>query len=126
MAKNRKNQAAEIRFGPVLKVVLLCLLIGGSAIGYVWQKNQITKLGRQIIYLEKKLVQAKQDNKTLAEQVNILNSPVMIDRRVKDLKLGLAPAQPLQVVRLVDPPARVEDGPHELAAQPAPGGLPLP
>jgi hypothetical protein len=45
---------------------------------------------------------------------------------VKDLKLGLAPAQPLQVVRLVDPPARVEDGPHELAAQPAPGGLPLP
>ena len=39
MAKNRKNQAAEIRFGPVLKVVLLCLLIGGSAIGYVWQQK---------------------------------------------------------------------------------------
>ena len=45
MAKNRKNQAAEIRFGPVLKVVLLCSLIGGSAIGYAWQKNQIERLG---------------------------------------------------------------------------------
>ena len=45
MAKNRKNQAAEIRFGPALKASFLCLLIGGSAIGYVWQKNQIYRLG---------------------------------------------------------------------------------
>ena len=26
MPKNRKNQAADIRFGPVLKVVLLCFV----------------------------------------------------------------------------------------------------
>ncbi|HUC83888.1 MAG TPA: septum formation initiator family protein [Candidatus Acidoferrales bacterium] len=124
MAKNRKNQAAEIRFGPVLKVVLLCLLIGGSAIGYVWQKNQINKLGKQISDLENKLRQAKQDNKYLSDQVAILNSPVMIDRKVRELKLGLAPAQPLQVVRLVDPPAPVPEGPRELAERPAPGGSP--
>jgi hypothetical protein len=36
MAKNRKNQAAAIRFGPALKASFLCLLIGGSAVGYVW------------------------------------------------------------------------------------------
>jgi cell division protein FtsL len=124
MAKNRKNQAAEIRFGPVLKVVLLCLLIGGSAIGFVWQKSQVNKLGRQITDLESKLKQATDHNKDLYDEVAILNSPVMIDRRVKDLKLGLTPAQPLQVVRLVDVPARIEEGPHQWAARPVPGATP--
>ena len=38
MAKNRKNQAAAIRFGPALKASFFVLLIGGSAVGYVWQK----------------------------------------------------------------------------------------
>jgi cell division protein FtsB len=124
MAKNRKNQAAEIRFGPVLKVVLLCLLIGGSAIGYVWQKSQIDRLGRQIAEREMKIRQLKTDNKMLADQVAFLNSPVMIDRRVKDLKLGLAPAQPLQVVRLVELPAAADNGARQLAERPMAGGTP--
>ena len=63
MAKNRKNQAAEIRFGPVLKVVLLCSLICGAAIGYVWQKSQIDRLGHQISDREKRLQSLKNDNK---------------------------------------------------------------
>ena len=33
MAANRKSQSAAIRFGPVLKALLLCLLIGGSVGG---------------------------------------------------------------------------------------------
>jgi len=45
MARNRKSQSAAIRFGPALKAFLLCLLIGGSGIGYVWQKDQIGRLG---------------------------------------------------------------------------------
>ena len=112
MAKNRKNQAAEIRFGPVLKVVLLCSLIGGSAIGYVWQKNQIDRLGLQIREREKSLAKIKRDNENLGNQISFLHSPVMIDRRAKELNLGLTPAQPLQVVRLVEAPAA-----------PGPGGL---
>src|ERR1017187_10759472 len=99
MAKNRKNQSAEVRCGPVLKVVLLCSLIGGSAIGYVWQKNQIDRLGTQIREREKSLAKMKRDNENLGNQIGMLRSPVMIDRRAKELNLGLAPAQPLQVVR---------------------------
>src|SRR5271166_3914607 len=102
MAKNRKNQAAEIRFGPVLKVVLLCSLIGGSAIGYVWQKGQIERLGHQISERELRLKQLKNDNKALADQIAYLHSPVMLEHRAKELNLGLAPQQPLQVVRLMD------------------------
>jgi hypothetical protein len=124
MAKNRKNQAAEIRFAPVLKVVLLCLLIGGSAIGYVWQKSQIDRLGRQISELEGQLRQAKSGNKLLADQIAFWRSPVMLDRRAKALNLGLAPAQPFQVVRLVDLPVPVGDEPRQLAGRPAGGRMP--
>ena len=48
MAKNRKHQSAAIRFGPALKALGLCLLFAGSAVGFVWQKNQIYQLGQQI------------------------------------------------------------------------------
>ena len=116
MAKNRKHQAAEIRFGPVLKVVLLCALIGGAAIGYVWQKSQIERLGRQISERENKLKQLKGDNKLLSDQIAFLHSPVMLDRRAKELNLGLAPAQPMQVVWLVEPPPVPEqEGPRQFA-----------
>ena len=105
MAKNRKNQAAAIRFGPALKASFLCLLIGGSAVGYVWQKNEIYRLGQQIRQHETKLLQLQADNKQLGDQISILHSPVMIDRRAKELNLGLAPATPMQVVRLTETPA---------------------
>ena len=102
MAKNRKNQAAAIRFGPALKASFLCLLIGGSAIGYVWQKSEIGRLGQQILEREKHLTQTQNENNRLGDQIAILHSPVMLDRRAKELNLGLVPAQPLQVVRITE------------------------
>ena len=108
MAKNRKNQAAAIRFGPALKASFLCLLIGGSAVGYVWQKNEIYQLGQQIGQREAKLKQLQYDNKQLADQLDILHSPVMLDRRARELNLGLAPATPMQVVRLTETPVTPE------------------
>jgi cell division protein FtsB len=104
MAKNRKNQAAAIRFGPALKASFLCLLIGGSAVGYVWQKNEIYRLGQQIRQREAKLAQLQSDNKRFSDQISILHSPVMLDQRAKELNLGLAPATPMQVVRLTETP----------------------
>ena len=120
MAKNRKNQAAAIRFGPALKASFLCLLIGGSAVGYVWQKNEIYRLGQQIRQRETKLAQLQNDNKRLGDQISILHSPVMIDRRAKELNLGLAPATPMQVVRLTETPvAPVKNGSRQFAQRPA-------
>jgi hypothetical protein len=108
MAKNRKNQAAAIRFGPALKASFLCLLIGGSAVGYVWQKNEIYRLGQQIRQRETKLAQLQSDNKRFSDQISILHSPVMLDQRAKELNLGLAPATPVQVVRLTEMPVAPE------------------
>jgi cell division protein FtsB len=101
MAKNRKNQAAAIRFGPALKALFLCLLIAGSAVGYVWQKSQIYQLGKQIHQSELRLTQLSRDNKKLEDQLADLRSPVMLDQRAHNL--GLMPAQPMQVIRLAEP-----------------------
>ena len=100
MAKNRKSQSAAIRFGPALKALFLCLLIAGSAVGYVWQKSQIYQLGLQIKTCESRLNQLRGDNQKLDDQLAMLRSPVMLDQRVRALNLGLAPAQPTQVLRL--------------------------
>jgi cell division protein FtsB len=104
MAGNRKRQSAAIRFGPALKAAFLCLLIAGSAVGYVWQKGQINQLGQQIALREAKLKQLQVSNQRLAGQIAILHSPPMLDQRARELNLGLAPAQPMQVLRLPEPP----------------------
>lgn len=102
MAGNRKSQSASIRFAPALKALFLCLLIAGSAVGYVWQKSQIYQLGREIRQRETQLSQLRADNERMENQLSILRSPVMLDQRVRQLNLGLVPAQPSQVVRLQD------------------------
>jgi uncharacterized protein involved in exopolysaccharide biosynthesis len=105
MAKNRKSQSAAIRFGPALKALFLCFVIAGSAVGYVWQKSQIYQLGQQIRQRENRLAQLQNDDQKLNDQLSILRSPVMLDQRVRELNLGLVPAQPMQVWRLPEPAA---------------------
>ena len=100
MARNRKYQSAAIRFGPALKALLLCLLIGGSGLGYVWQKNQIYQLGQQIKKRELWLDKLEDQNEKLRRQLGIMRGPQYLERRIKELNLGLVPAQPSQVWRL--------------------------
>jgi len=111
MAGNRKNQSAAIRFGPALKALFLCLLIAGSAVGYVWQKSQIYQLGKEIRQRETALKQLRDDNQRLADQIAILRLPVKLDERVRQLNLGLVPAQPSQILRLQEMPAPVDRTP---------------
>ncbi|HTY87383.1 MAG TPA: septum formation initiator family protein [Candidatus Acidoferrum sp.] len=122
MAKNRKNQSAAIRFGPALKALGLCLLIAGSAVGYVWQKSRIYQLGQQIRQREMRLTRLQNNNQKLDGQLSILRLPVMLDRRARELNLGLAPAQPNQVLRLTEPappPPADRTLTHQLAVRPA-------
>ena len=105
MAKNRKNQSVAIWFGPALKASFLCLIIAGSAVGYVWQKGEIDRLGRLERARAARLTQLTDNNQRLADQIAILHLPEMLDKRVRELNLGLGPLQPGQVVRLVEPAA---------------------
>jgi cell division protein FtsL len=116
MAKNQKNQSAAIRFCPALKALFLCLVIAGLAVGYVWQKGQIYQLGQQITACESRLVLLRDENQKLGDQLAVLRSPVMLDQRVRELNLGLVPAKPAQIYRLVESPPN-ENSRRQFAAR---------
>ena len=125
MARNRKSQSAAIRFGPALKAFLLCLLIGGSGVGYVWQKEQIETLWQQRTKREQRLNALVEQNEILNKQLANLRSPKFLETQTG--KLGLVLPQPSQILRLPEPvaePARPEPEPkyvartdHRLAGQ---------
>lgn len=118
MAKNKKNQSAGVRFGPALKAFLLCAMIGGSAIGYLWQKNKVNELGREISKHESAIKQLRDQNFNLRKQLNSLRSLPSLEARVKKMNLGLDRPLPTQIVRLPEPAARpVADGGRQYAAQ---------
>jgi hypothetical protein len=126
MRRNRKYQSAAIRFGPALKAFLLCLLIGGSGVGYVWQKDQISQLGQQIRKREIHLSGLEDQNEKLRRQLGWMRSPTYLESRIQELGLGLVPPQQAQVWRLNEPgresqPAEVEPqnaAPRNLAGDP--------
>lgn len=118
MARNRKHQSAAVRFGPALKAFMLCAFIGGSGVGYVWQKSQIGELDRQIKQREIRLAELHYQNKKLADQLAALRSPRELRKRLPDLKLGLVPVQPSQIWRLPEPLAVADDpAENKLAGQ---------
>src|SRR2546425_9148036 len=93
MARNRKNQSAAVRFGPALKALLICLFIGGSGVGYVWQQNQLLELGRQKAEKEKRLNLLRVQNNQLGRHLAELQSPKSLETLLKELNLGLSMAQ---------------------------------
>ena len=101
MAKNRKYRSAALRFGPALKAFLLCLFIGGSGIGYVWQKNQLYDLGKQIKQRETRLAVLNGQNEKLKQQLATMRSPVFLKARIKDL--GLMEPSMSQIWHLPEP-----------------------
>src|SRR5215471_3421773 len=103
MSRNRKSQSAAIRFGPALKAFVICLLIGGSGVGYVWQKEQIDKLGHELKRRENRLLALEQQNEALRRQLANMRSPKFLEMRIKEANLGLGPPQPSQILRLSEP-----------------------
>jgi len=104
MAANRRNQSGAVRFVPAVKAVLLCSMIGGFCVGYVLQKNKIFELGQQIGQRQQKFERLKKENQLLADRLSTLQLPQRLADRVRDLKLGLMPPQPSQVIWVAEPP----------------------
>lgn len=114
MARNRKSQSAELRFGPALKALLICFFIGGAGIGYVHQKNLLNKLGEEKKNRERELNRLQITNASLERQRWQLNSQRVLERRVEELGLDLRLPSPSQIVVIVDeplaPPAKPAKG----------------
>jgi len=93
--------------------------MGGSGVGYVWQKDQLTQLGRQIKRRELHLAESKEQNEKLKNQLETMHSPRFLEARIKELNLGLAQPVPALVWRLAEPatPAVQPAAEREYAAQ---------
>lgn len=110
MGRNRKNGSATWLV-PGAKAALICLLLGGSAIGYVYQKNQLVELGRQIQKSEQQLKALNDSNARLTRSLHTLQSAVYLEQRVKELKLGLVQPAQSQILTIVEMPAGANNAP---------------
>lgn len=104
MARNRKYRTTTVPFGPPVKAFLLCLLLCGSGIGYVWQKSQIDDLGKQLLKRERRLKEVTDQNTKLRNQLAEMRGPRYLNMRIKELNLGLGPVPLSQVCKLAEPP----------------------
>jgi len=104
MGRNRKNGSA-VRFVPAMKAALICVLLGGSAIGYVYQKNQIFDLGRQIQKSEQRLNELRVSNAKLQKALLTMQSATQLEKRVRELRLGLVQPAQSQILTIVEVPA---------------------
>ena len=104
MSRNRKNEPPAI-FGAATKALALCLFVGGSALGYVWQQERLYKLGQQYRQLEARLEGLRRQNRIASGNLIVLCTPHQLAARVRQLGLGLESAQPGQYLRLPEPMA---------------------
>lgn len=87
---------------PGVKAALICLLLGGSAIGYVYQKNQLIELGKQIQKSEQCLKALSDKNARLQGQLHTLQSTFYLEQRNKQLNLGLVQPAQSQILTIVE------------------------
>ena len=119
MKRNRKR--GPLRFGTVAKSVFTCICIAGVGVGYVWQKNQIYRLGDEIKKRESVLLAAEKRNTMLASQSAQLKSPSFLETRCQQYKLGLVSPRENQVMRLYEPGPEWDTKFTPAALQPQPG-----
>jgi hypothetical protein len=93
VSRNRRHQSGKIWLVAALKAGILCALLGGSAVGYVMQKNVLHELGRGITQRETKLEHLKWENKMRAQHLANLQLPMTIEQRVRDQRLPLGKPQ---------------------------------
>ncbi len=103
MANNRRNQSGAVRLVPALKAVLLCSLLGGSAVGYVLQQKKIHELAQQLGARQERLAQLRRENQSHAKHMAILMRHEHLMERVKEMKLNLVVPQRHQIVWIAEP-----------------------
>ena len=117
MSRNRKHGSSAIRLCPVIETLLLCLVTAGAGVGYVWQKEQINSLSRQIAERGVRLARLTDENQNRRRLLADLRSLTSLEARIKELNLGLAPPSLTQTWHLAEPPREAP----KPAAREAPG-----
>ena len=123
---NQRKAAATFRWKLLSRGTALAVLLGGSALGYVWQKNKIYQLGYEIRQSEQefKSLRAKQD--LLQAQLSQVKSSRALLDKCAAWKLGLTQPKQSQIVRLNEPTLHDAPPPILFAEAPVPTSQPVP
>ncbi len=78
----RKNNFAMVRF--VSSVTAIFAVVVMFALIYVWQRNQVVKIGYRITDLERRIVVVDEDTRHIISKVNQLKSPDRILSKITD------------------------------------------
>ena len=97
---SRRSDSSLGRFAPAVKAASICLVTCGLGLGYVWQKQQIAQLGKEIKGHEMRLEGLGKENKELGDTLAQLKSPKVLDQLVEQWHLDLVMPRPHQVVVL--------------------------
>ena len=103
-ARNRRRKENQLSIGSWFRAVALCILLGGLAMGYVWQKSQIHQLGALLQKKEVRLDLLKGENERWQQMRAEMRSTQKLYERVRKLGLGLIMPTPEQVLKLSDLP----------------------
>ena len=114
MKRNRKRE--PLRVGTVAKTLLVCVCLAGVGLGYVWQKNQIDRLGDEIRRREATLAAIQKRNALLTAQLAHLKSPAILEARCQQYNLGLTAPHDSQIIRLTEPGPEWDAEPGKVAA----------
>tara|TARA_B100001971_G_C18235288_1_gene566688 strand:+ start:1526 stop:1885 length:360 start_codon:yes stop_codon:yes gene_type:complete len=97
---SRRGDSSLARFAPAVKAASICLVTCGLGLGYVWQKQQIAQLGKEIKEHEMRLEDLGEENKELSDTLSQLKSPQVLDQLAQQWHLDLVVPRPHQVVVL--------------------------
>ena len=101
-ARNRKRKEAQLSIGSWVKALSFCVVLGGLAMGYVWQKSQIHQIGILLNKKEVRLDLLKGENERWSQMRAEMRSTQKLYERVNKLGLGLMMPTPEQVLKLSD------------------------
>jgi len=83
-----------------VKAVFVCLFVGCSCAGYLWQKSQVHKLGQLMRGLESDLERLGKGNDVLLQRYSVLVSNPVLEQQVEKYGLDLRSPAPEQILRL--------------------------
>ncbi len=96
----RSAPVEGVRVGTALRVFCFCLFVGAACVGYLYQKNQLETIGREIRQKEQELDRLKRLNELNRDKLARMQTHRYLDMKVKQLRLGLAEPREEQILRL--------------------------
>jgi hypothetical protein len=100
MSRNRYKDSHSLHWAAVLKWLAIVGTLAFLGMSYVLMKNQILRTANEVRDLETELANWQKRNQQLRGNIEQLASPARLQRRVKDLGLGLVQINELEIVRM--------------------------